>query len=84
MIVYDIIYADPPWSYRGRKQFGFAGDVGVDTGGSIQHYKTLSVDKICALNASTIAADDCLLFLWVPNPLVPDGLRVISAWGDEV
>ena len=80
MVVYDIIYADPPWSYRGRKQFGFAGDVGVDTGGAVHHYKTMSVKEICDLRVQEIAADDALLFMWIPGPLLPDGLAVGEAW----
>jgi N6-adenosine-specific RNA methylase IME4 len=78
---FKIIYADPAWSYRGRKQFGFAGNVGVDTGGAISQYETLSVDDICSLRVADICADDALLFLWATSPLLPDALRVMSAWG---
>jgi len=78
---YDIIYADPPWHYRGRRQFGFAGDVGVDTGGAVQHYETLTVAELGALSVGACAADDALLFLWVTSPCLPDGLAVMSAWG---
>lgn len=76
-----IIYADPPWSYRGRKQFGFAGDVGVDSGGAIKHYKTMSLDDICDFGIQDFVDDDALLFIWIPGPLLPDGLKVIEAWG---
>lgn len=81
MQLYEIIYSDPPWSYRGRKQFGFAGDVGIDSGGAVMHYETLQVKEICKLNVKNISAENCLLFIWVPNPLLPDGLEVIQAWG---
>ena len=78
---YGVIYADPPWSYRGRKQFGFAGDVGVDSGGAVDKYPTMSVDDICAIPVTSVAAADSLLFMWVTSPLLPDGLKVMSAWG---
>ena len=78
---FDIIYADPPWHYRGRKQFGFAGDVGVDSGGAIQHYETMPVEDLCALPVSEIAAEDCLLYLWTTGPMIPDAFKVIGAWG---
>ena len=78
---YDIIYADPPWNYRGRKQFGFAGDVGVDTGGAINQYITMSREEIAALDVESISNVNALLFIWVPGPLLPDGLYVIDAWG---
>lgn len=81
---FNIIYADPPWSYRGRKQFGFAGDVGVDTGGAINQYPTMSVEEICALPVGQIVAEDALLFLWTTGPmLLTDAPKVISAWGFE-
>jgi N6-adenosine-specific RNA methylase IME4 len=77
-----VIYADPAWSYRGREQFGFAGDVGQSTGGAIKQYPTMSVDEIAALDVAEIAdPSGALLFLWVPSPLLPDGMRVIDAWG---
>ena len=78
---YDVIYCDPPWSYRGRKQFGFAGDVGVCSGGAVQHYQTMSVDDLCALPVESIAAEDALLFMWMTSPCLPDGMRVMAAWG---
>lgn len=78
---YNIIYADPPWDYRGRKQHGFAGDVGIDTGGAVNHYPTMGVKELGELPVASIAADDCLLFMWITNPLVPDGLTVAEAWG---
>lgn len=78
---FQVVYADPAWSYRGRKQFGFAGDVGVDTGGAINQYETLSVDEICSLRVADIADRDALLFLWATSPLLPDAMQVMSAWG---
>jgi N6-adenosine-specific RNA methylase IME4 len=78
---FDIIYADPAWDYRGRKQFGFAGDVGVDSGGAIHHYETMKLEDLCALPVRTIAALDCLLYLWTTGPMMQDALHVIDAWG---
>lgn len=80
---YQIIYADPPWHYRGRKQFGFAGDVGVDTGGAVMHYETMKVEEICAMAAEIqrISDNDCLLYIWIPAPILMDGIRVIKEWG---
>lgn len=79
----DILYADPPWSYRGRKQFGFAGDVGIDTGGAINQYKTLSVKELCNLPIKYIAKENSLLFMWITGPLLLDGLEVAKIWDFE-
>lgn len=77
---FDIIYADPPWDYRGRKQFGFAGDVGVDSGGAIHHYNTMKLSELCELPVARIASDDALLYMWVTGPMLQDALAVMNAW----
>lgn len=68
---YNIIYADPPWSYR---------DSGMP-GGAEQHYHTMSIDDIKALPIQNIAADDCILFIWATFPLLQEALDVITSWG---
>tara|TARA_R100000388_G_scaffold78389_1_gene57171 strand:+ start:290 stop:844 length:555 start_codon:yes stop_codon:yes gene_type:complete len=72
---YNIIYADPPWSYHTYK--------GKDSGNglALKHYETMSNKDIENLRIQTIAKDDCLLFLWVTFPHLQSGLDVINAWG---
>src|SRR5690606_8502505 len=41
----------------------------------------LDLDTICALPVQDIAAKNAHLYLWVPNALLPDGLRVMEEWG---
>ena len=70
---YQIIYADPPWSYN-DKMSGHSF--------SLDHeYETQSKDWIANLPVSSIADKDCVLFLWVTNPLLDEGLEVLKAWG---
>lgn len=78
---YDIFYADPPWSYRGRDQFGFKGDVGESSGGAVKHYKTMDVRDIAKLPVGEIAKPDSLLFLWATGPLMKDAFFVMESWG---
>lgn len=78
---YDVIYADPPWDYRGREQFGFAGDVGVSSGGAIQQYETLTPVQLAALDVASAAAADCVLFMWTTGPMMNDAMTVLQAWG---
>ena len=70
---FQIIYADPPWEYDNS---GFSQS-------AASHYPTMNTDKICALPIVQIAADDAVLLLWVTAPMLPDGLRVLGAWGFE-
>lgn len=71
---YSIIYADPPWSYK---------DKALERGGAERHYKTMSIDDICALPISGLSADDCLLFMWGAWPKLFEAQQVIEAWGFE-
>jgi hypothetical protein len=52
---------------------------GSDRGRAENHYATMATDEICGLDVP--AAGDSVLFLWVPNAMLPDGLRVLEAWG---
>lgn len=72
---YGVIYADPPWRY-GDKRSG-------SLGGAENHYPTMSIDEICALNIENLLCDDALLFLWVTFPTLTDAMRVFPAWGFE-
>jgi N6-adenosine-specific RNA methylase IME4 len=45
------------------------------------HYPTSPTEVIAARPVQTIAADDCVLFLWATVPMLPDALKVMEAWG---
>lgn len=74
---YNIIYADPPWSYGDVHKWHKMG------GGVAGHYKTMNIKEIENLgnNVQKLAADDCLLFMWVTFPNLKEGLKVIEKWG---
>jgi N6-adenosine-specific RNA methylase IME4 len=44
-------------------------------------YDTMTTDDLCKLPISNIADKNCALIMWVTNPLLPDGLTVMDAWG---
>jgi N6-adenosine-specific RNA methylase IME4 len=41
----------------------------------------MTLQQILDLPVPTIAADDCVLFLWATVPMLPEALQVMSAWG---
>jgi len=47
----------------------------------LSRYETMSLEEISALPVDGQLLDTAHLYLWVPNALLPDGLRVMSAWG---
>ena len=65
------ILADPPWAYENATPRGGVG----------HEYPTLSIEEICALPVREVAADSSILLLWLTNPMVPEAVRVINAWG---
>lgn len=69
---YNIIYADPPWRYfeDGMKN-------------QSQHYNTMSLEDICHLDINSLAADDCILFMWATFPMLDSFMDVLRCWGFE-
>ena len=41
----------------------------------LRRYATLTTNEICALPIADILADNAHVYSWVPNALLPDGLR---------
>jgi N6-adenosine-specific RNA methylase IME4 len=75
---YQIIYADPPWEYRDTALYKNYRPHGF---GAEHHYKTMSINEICNLDINSIADKNSVLFLWITVPLLPEGLKVLIAWG---
>jgi N6-adenosine-specific RNA methylase IME4 len=69
------ILADPPWRFANR-----TGKVAPEHR-RLDRYSTLPLPDICALPVKDVVAYDAHLYLWVPNALLPEGLRVMDAWG---
>ena len=76
---FDIIYADPPWDYRGQLQH--SGEGSRDTGGAIRHYPTVTLDDLKSLNVPGICAQDGLLFMWATNPHLDQAIDLGKDWG---
>lgn len=74
---YNTIYADPPWRFQNR-----TGKVAPEHK-RLSRYETMSLEDIMALPVAEIADTKAHLYLWVPNALLPDGLKVMDAWGFE-
>lgn len=79
---YQIIYADPPWSYRGQVQHG--GKSAGYTSGASAFYPTLSVNDLRDMQDTIKRLADpegCLLYLWHSPPILEDAMAVMKAWG---
>jgi N6-adenosine-specific RNA methylase IME4 len=72
---YGTILADPPWRFANR-----TGKVAPEHR-RLARYETMTLDEICALPVADFADDPSHLYLWCPTALLPEGLRVMAAWG---
>ena len=69
------ILADPPWQFQNK-----TGKVAPEHK-RLNRYNTMTLETICELPVESVSAEIAHLYLWVPNALLPKGLRVLSAWG---
>ena len=76
---FSIIYADPPWNYKGQKQHAGAGK--KDTGGAETHYPTIKLEDLKNLKIQNIADDNCLLFMWTSSPHLDQAIELGKSWG---
>ncbi|MFN4165206.1 MAG: MT-A70 family methyltransferase [Ferrovibrio sp.] len=72
---YRTILADPPWQFANR-----TGKMAPEHR-RLSRYSTMSLDDIAAMPVAATTADTAHLYLWVPNALLPDGLKILEAWG---
>ena len=70
---YNIIYADPAWHFKTYSNKG-------EKRSAIQYYDCLDINDIYNLPVNDIANDDCILFIWVIDSMLPEALQVIKKW----
>lgn len=73
---YGVIYADPPWNFKNWSAKGTGRN-------AVSHYDCLDFEALSAMPVADLAADNCALFLWATDPLLPKALDLIRAWGFE-
>jgi hypothetical protein len=76
---FSVVYADPPWDYKGQKQH--AGKGTTDTGGAEKHYPTMKLADLKRLDVASVCEDDCVLFMWTSSPHFDQAIELLKAWG---
>ncbi len=73
---YNIIYADPAWTFKVYSDKG--------KGRSAEkHYKISSLEDMKNLNVKDITDENSILFMWATYPNLKQAFELISAWGFE-
>jgi len=72
---FSTVLADPPWRFTNR-----TGKMAPEHR-RLSRYGTLTTEEIAGLPVPEIVGATAHLYLWVPNALLPEGLRVLAAWG---
>lgn len=70
---FEVILADPPWTYRDKLKCGERG--------AESKYPCLTLADLKALPVAAVAAPNAALLMWIPSPLLPDGIELARAWG---
>jgi len=78
---YNIIYADPAWSYYNDSTA--SENCTTKVGMTRPPYSVMSTESIKQLDVKSIAADDAILFIWTTDYHLEKCLQVIKAWGFE-
>lgn len=75
---YRVICADPPWQFSDELKKMRDGT----QRSAVSQYPVLNISEIMKLRVGELAAKDgCVLFLWCPSVLLPDGLQTMKSWG---
>ncbi len=69
--IYQVIVIDPPWPFSSRQN---------DPSHQIASpYEVMSIEDIIALIIPS--AENCILWLWVPNAFLHEAFHILEAWG---
>lgn len=68
------ICADPPWTFKTWSDLR-------QTRAASNHYGLMSMRDIEDLPVGELASENAALFLWATNPMLPQALKVMDAWG---
>lgn len=73
---YGVIVADPEWRFE-----PYSRETGMDRAAD-NHYPTSASHVVAQRDVRSIAADDCVLFLWTTIPMLCDAIVVMDVgWG---
>lgn len=75
---YNVIYADPPWTYDNKsvKAEGEGKEIAIDS-----RYDLMTLEDLKKMPLKDITEKDSVCFMWAINPLIPEAFELLKAWG---
>lgn len=73
---YNIIYADPPWSFKNFNNETASKWVG-------DQYRCMTFEEMCEMPIKNFCEKDCVCLMWVTFPKLKEGIALLEAWGFE-
>lgn len=70
---YNVILADPPWSYGGSDS--------PHGSRSTDHYPSMRIAELKALDVGSLCAEECILFMWATGPKLNFAIELGESWG---
>lgn len=67
---FGLLSIDPPWRFK----------AGHSDRSTENHYPTMTIPEIKALDIKSLAAPDCALFMWTTPPFLALSIDVLKAW----
>lgn len=71
---YDLILADPPWSYNNK----------VSNGAADNHYNTTGLYPLSRLPVEKYSSKNSVLFMWYTGNFALEAIKLAEAWGFKV
>ena len=75
---YQVIYADPAWSFSSKKVGG------TMKSGAANKYDVMSVKEMGLLPVKELAGDNCLLIMWWVGSQPYEALKLMEDWGFRI
>ena len=72
---FDVIYADPAWSFNSKKTGGSM------RSGASQKYDVMTIEDLKALPVEKLSSDNCLLVMWWVGAMPQEAIDLVHAWG---
>lgn len=70
--MYDVVLADPPWSYTGQQD---------KWGAAAKFYPTMTDEELLSFDAAKWLAPRGVLFVWATSPRLDFAIDCIRSWG---